>query len=59
MKLEVIFPSKGITIDQIELVKDKLLRSVAQTALVVLQDRIFTDQGGRKTDGSPDRNLHT
>ena len=53
MKLEVIFPSKGITIDQVELVKDKLLRNVAQTALVVLQDRVFTDQGGRKTDGTP------
>jgi hypothetical protein len=53
MKLEVIFPSKGIVLDQLEIVKDKLLRNVAQTALVVLQDRVFTDQGGRKTDGTP------
>lgn len=39
--------------DELELQKDKLLRVVAQTSLFVLQDRIFTDQGGRKTDGSP------
>lgn len=36
-----------------EIPRDKLLRTVAQTSLFVLQDRIFTDQGGRKTDGSP------
>ena len=42
-----------LPIDELDLQKDKLLRTVAQTALFVLQDRIFTDQGGRKTDGSP------
>jgi len=42
-----------LPIDELDLQKDKLLRTVAQTALFVLQDRIFTDEGGRKTDGSP------